>query len=338
MPFYLRKAFKKGPVRLNLSKSGLGLSFGITGARIGVNSRGTYVHGGRHGLYYRKNLPKQTSPNENYSTFVDTVHLFSDTGVTFSQKKSVEVSPYQIIHPSAKSDSANAMMIMGVIALVVSLFYTFYVFILALGMIAASMIIRSTSKRRLRLTIAKVDEMMNVLEQESALPDPHHPEIRKILTWKFGSYFSELLHAQATEMAFNNEALDTAKTLYSLERGYPIDKSKQIQIRRSILGNILDELIEDGMLTHEEENAFFEAVSICGLQKEDIPDELKKLEQFKQLRILLESPLSEIKVNFPLLRGEKAYAVFNIIRILNERVKKGDFNRIKCNTKKQDMK
>lgn len=57
MAFYLRKSFRMGPVRLNLSKSGLGVSGGVTGARLGVNSRGrTYVHGGRHGLYYRKHL------------------------------------------------------------------------------------------------------------------------------------------------------------------------------------------------------------------------------------------------------------------------------------------
>ncbi|MDA3873528.1 MAG: DUF4236 domain-containing protein [Kiritimatiellae bacterium] len=57
MGFYLRKSFRMGPVRLNLSKSGLGLSGGVTGARLGVNSRGrAYVHGGRHGLYYRKHL------------------------------------------------------------------------------------------------------------------------------------------------------------------------------------------------------------------------------------------------------------------------------------------
>ena len=44
-----------GPVRLNLSKSGLGLSAGVKGARVGVSSQGrTYVHGGREGLYYRK--------------------------------------------------------------------------------------------------------------------------------------------------------------------------------------------------------------------------------------------------------------------------------------------
>ena len=36
MPIYLKKAFSFGPFRLNLSKSGLGLSFGVTGLRIGT--------------------------------------------------------------------------------------------------------------------------------------------------------------------------------------------------------------------------------------------------------------------------------------------------------------
>jgi hypothetical protein len=56
MPFYIRKSFRLGPLRLNLSKSGLGASAGVKGARIATGSRGTQVHAGRYGLYYRKRL------------------------------------------------------------------------------------------------------------------------------------------------------------------------------------------------------------------------------------------------------------------------------------------
>lgn len=56
MAFYLRKSFRAGPVRLNLSKSGFGLSGGVKGARVGLGPAGSYVHAGRHGLYYRKYL------------------------------------------------------------------------------------------------------------------------------------------------------------------------------------------------------------------------------------------------------------------------------------------
>jgi hypothetical protein len=54
MGWYLRKGFGFGPLRLNLSKSGLGYSVGVRGARIGVGPRGNYIHLGRGGVYYRK--------------------------------------------------------------------------------------------------------------------------------------------------------------------------------------------------------------------------------------------------------------------------------------------
>ncbi|MGI9460087.1 MAG: DUF4236 domain-containing protein [Pirellulales bacterium] len=55
MGFYIRKSFKVGPARINLSKRGVGGSVGVKGARVGVNAKGKgYVHGGRGGLYYRK--------------------------------------------------------------------------------------------------------------------------------------------------------------------------------------------------------------------------------------------------------------------------------------------
>lgn len=62
MGFYIRKSIRMGPVRLNLSKSGLGVSTGVTGFRVGMNGRGTYVHMGRGGLYYRKQLSWTARP------------------------------------------------------------------------------------------------------------------------------------------------------------------------------------------------------------------------------------------------------------------------------------
>jgi|GEM_PF-1375788 len=64
MAFYLRKYLQSGPVRLNISKGGLGLSGGVRGARIGISPRGTYLHAGRHGLYYRKHLSGQQQKSQ----------------------------------------------------------------------------------------------------------------------------------------------------------------------------------------------------------------------------------------------------------------------------------
>lgn len=61
MGFYLRKSISVGPLRFNLSKSGVGVSAGIKGLRFGVGPRGNYVHMGRGGLYYRTTLPPSTA-------------------------------------------------------------------------------------------------------------------------------------------------------------------------------------------------------------------------------------------------------------------------------------
>jgi hypothetical protein len=90
MGFYLRKSIKVGPFRLNLSKSGIGISGGIPGFRIGSGPRGNYVHMGRGGLYYRKTLggrgssqrsgreaPQQQSPSAPSPAITDMIEIDS---------------------------------------------------------------------------------------------------------------------------------------------------------------------------------------------------------------------------------------------------------------------
>jgi len=61
MGFYIRKALRVGPVRFNLSRSGLGMSVGVRGFRLGTGPRGNYIHMGRGGLYFRQALPASLS-------------------------------------------------------------------------------------------------------------------------------------------------------------------------------------------------------------------------------------------------------------------------------------
>ena len=68
MSFYLRKSIRVGPIRFNLSKSGIGVSAGITGFRVGTGPRGNYVHMGRGGVYYRKTLSPSDSSRSHTQT------------------------------------------------------------------------------------------------------------------------------------------------------------------------------------------------------------------------------------------------------------------------------
>ena len=70
MGFYIRKSVKAGPFRFNVSKSGLGVSVGVPGFRVGTGPRGNYVQMGRGGLYYRTTLsrPANSLPNRSHAS------------------------------------------------------------------------------------------------------------------------------------------------------------------------------------------------------------------------------------------------------------------------------
>jgi len=62
MGWSFRKSINIGPLRINLSKSGIGLSAGVKGARVSVGPKGTQLHLGKDGVYYQKTL---SSPDES---------------------------------------------------------------------------------------------------------------------------------------------------------------------------------------------------------------------------------------------------------------------------------
>lgn len=78
MGFYIKKSIKCGPLRFNLSSSGIGVSTGVKGLRVGLDSKGrTYVGGGKGILRYRKQLSsKKQETNSNDAGFWKMATLF----------------------------------------------------------------------------------------------------------------------------------------------------------------------------------------------------------------------------------------------------------------------
>lgn len=67
MSFYLRKSVKAGPFRFNLSKSGVGVSVGVPGFRVGAEPRGNYVRVGNGGIQYRSTLRPGVSQEPSWA-------------------------------------------------------------------------------------------------------------------------------------------------------------------------------------------------------------------------------------------------------------------------------
>lgn len=85
MGFSFRKSIKLGPVRLNISKSGIGMSAGVKGLRVGVNAKGksySSVSIPGTGIAYRsveksarrtgsRNAPAEYEPVEAYAGYYE---------------------------------------------------------------------------------------------------------------------------------------------------------------------------------------------------------------------------------------------------------------------------
>lgn len=67
MGLSVRKSVRVGPFKFNLSNSGIGVSAGIKGLRVGTGPRGNYIHMGLGGFHYRHTL-SSTRPAPTAST------------------------------------------------------------------------------------------------------------------------------------------------------------------------------------------------------------------------------------------------------------------------------
>lgn len=93
MPFYIRKSINAGLFRFNLSKSGLGISAGFRGFRVGSGPSGNYIHMGRNGLYYRSTF---SGSKKNYHSNSRSQYFPSSLG-EFSHSQLTEIESADIL-------------------------------------------------------------------------------------------------------------------------------------------------------------------------------------------------------------------------------------------------
>ncbi|HTV75291.1 MAG TPA: DUF4236 domain-containing protein [Candidatus Acidoferrales bacterium] len=165
MPWYIRKSFTRGPFRLNLSKSGLGASVGVKRLRVGIGPKGTYLQGGRDGLYFRQSLNAKT-PRRQLGTpqHLGTPSLQSDGEVV--EYETIQATDDEVA--AAINERLSAFRwsrVVGIAAFTVPLYVAMqrlYLFagVLFIGLIVASAIVanREAKERRIELNYNDLPE------------------------------------------------------------------------------------------------------------------------------------------------------------------------------------
>jgi hypothetical protein len=309
---FIRKSFGGlGPVRLNLSKSGLGVSAGIKGARIGVGPRGAYVHAGRGGLYYRKQL-STGSRSERRS--VDSSKSAPIPNVPRSAPPPLRADP-------GGYGAAGLLGIVSVVILTICL-SRFSVGLLLLGvfLLGASIVVGVKQKRR----IAWFGSHRALLTGLSAAPDGSAISALELSIQ--AAEFNLSVWSREHETIYRKVLTEVLAGGVTAEERHWLDAvAKALRIRDTdtldadVIGELLWELMEDGEVSEEEEAHARQVVRALGLSADDVSDELSALEQFVRVRKFRQTGLPTIDPGINLQKNEQCHHMTKGA-LLNKRV------------------
>ncbi|MDZ7755244.1 MAG: DUF4236 domain-containing protein [Rhodohalobacter sp.] len=334
MGFFIRKAFKAGPLRINLSKGGVGVSGGVTGARIGLNRNGAYVYGGRHGLYYRKRIgskkksrrpadhikpdgrPVEVNPN-------GPTDLFVDTGATFSPPYDlIEPHPWPELIETTPRYKNPVLWILLVFLIAVSAVIPNPIVwaISAAGFLLISWSIFSDYRWR-----KKGRQMVETIA-EAFENDPRSVDLNVMHQFenkaskRYNERFMPDLFSVIIQIAMEKMDDEHIFAYNKLEKQIPVSDEFIKNTKQAILTRRLDAVLEDHLLTEEEESQIRELIKKLDLSDQFIFEELQYLNLASSVRKEMESPVKEADSPIPLVRGESCFAVFDDVRLLEERV------------------
>ena len=311
MGFYIRKAFRAGPIRFNLSKSGFGASVGVTGARVGLSSQGrAYVHGGRHGLYYRKSLGSIGGRARGARAEAGipgaapgAVELTEDTGVTYGALKEQAQTSEAIAEPVRKpapTYGLPALVVVGAALLLPSPFPGFPAAVA--GVVFAALVAVGATRRKRK---AAGDAYGRLLDARVASADPLTDDERSAidaaragpqLTADDARYFEERAYLALLETATANGAdPGIFERLAELEALVGLGPAFGRQARLDAYSRAHVEAVSDHDLTEAEEQSLDRARSALGLSDEDLADELALIDRLRELRAIRDGELPVVE-------------------------------------------
>ncbi len=320
MGFFLRKSFSAGPIRLNLSKSGLGVSAGVTGARLGINKNGAYVHGGRHGLYFREQLgQKQRKRQQQTDAGVPVlsveeqegggaVEYFVDTGLTFDPPvQPVERPPLEAPDlPSAWNVTAIGLGV-SLIGMVVAGYLGPLALAIALALPFVALIYGGIANYRNKKARSEAQRALEALDHHDD-PDPalEVPYLDGIGTAQ-RVWLAYQVYDALVKRAAEDDDVVVAEDLRTFEADGDLPDDLQEAIKADAFTTLFDALVADHQLTEEEEQALRSLADRLDLDEDLIDEELQTLEILALLRRELERPLEAVDADVRLKQGETCY-------------------------------
>ena len=323
MGFYLRKSFRAGPIRFNLSKSGIGVSAGVTGARLGMSSAGrAYVHGGRGGLYYRKSLGSGSgrgrsgaagdiAPQEAASR--EPVELTEETGATYgSPEQPEETDRFETPARPGSTSGWSVLCLVGAFLLAALLDWIPWA-IAGAGSVLAGLGVGVLGLVRERVGDAYgrlLDERLGASDSITITGDVQSEiDAARAGRWLVPAdarYFEQLAYSTLVEAGMATgweepadlDRLARAEEVLSLDPEF-VRRAKLDAYRRAHV-----EATADHDLTNAEEAALERARTAFDLSDDDLAEELSLVDRLRGLRAIQGGALPRVEAATKLRSGE----------------------------------
>ncbi len=324
MAFYLRKGLNLGPMRLNLSKSGVGVSGGVKGARVGLGPKGPYVHGGRHGLYYRKYASQggngagyggkgtgQAGKGAGHSASLTNgeERIFVDTGLTYRPDSGARPASMPDLPLAPRRPPAVTLLFVAAVLLVLGGIGNndWVLMIPALLLFAGGIFLERRHGRQATLARKVFREIDRGLDQRRPVP-----EIMGLLhkagvqggwqVWLHHHAFARFLDAY-----FEDPDYIKPSEVEALEGELSIPARLIRQMKAGAFSDFVEEVVEDHMITSEEEQQLYRLQEELRIPDEELEWELGMIRQLSELRDAVEAPPEPVEVEIPLKNNETCY-------------------------------
>lgn len=322
MGFYLRKSFGFGPIRLNLSKSGLGASVGVKGARVGITSRGrAYIHAGRGGVYVREYLGGPAARPGSMHTRSEPITLYEDTGVTYAaapDPRNVATTSRRTAGPESGAGLGFGLIAIGLLCIIAALLVgggssigLVIVGLAALGL-GAVPIVRSRREAAAKESLHRL--LQAAVATGRPLPEPDLEAVRAALR---DSRLSDRSRAAVFERIYHSVVrmivedgtvtADEAALLGQLEADFGLDAEFCTTARADAFRGLYLAAVADHELTRDEERELDHIRNALRVPADEIADELVVLERLAEMRRIREGVLPIVEPGTPLRRGETCH-------------------------------
>lgn len=292
---------------MNLSKSGLGVSGGVTGARIGLGPKGAYVHGGRHGLYYRKYAPASRQSTELSKP--GETRYFVDTGYTYKQFAGIPERK-ALLPPKLKGHSKPAMILLGAGLLLALLFFAAGegMYVIAGMLSLTGGIILNSRHLKYRETAQKTrKDIEQAIEEKSSVPELIAKHKNAELGHAYRQWLDFNVFALLQDAFYSDPEYILPEELESVEKYITLSQQELRTIKADAFAAFLEDLMADHMISKDEEQRLDFIQSSLRINDDDIAWEKHTISQMCAFRDALEMPLEQLEVDIPLKRNETCY-------------------------------